>query len=403
MLLLNNSGIGGAERRFARVYQGLKRRNFPIALAINESLLSRLIQAGILDAQARPDLILREPMGRLAGRFLNRVRDAKVRVPKQDADNERGIFPNLGAPVVFTWRKLDYLAACVTVGRWLARRHPEVMHLVLGGAYVALPSQLLGKAPPAVLSVVCPSLRGMVGSTLGYRLYRASLRRARVMDALTEDIGVAMRPEGVAASRIRVSPGSCVDTDRFRPSPVKQPWVVFSGRFVEEKDPCLFVEACALVHRLVPDARFHMLGNGPLRGQVEERIRRHGLEDCTQVGWSEEVGAVLSDAQVFVSLQRMDNYPSQALLEAMACGTAVVATDVGLTSKLVDESVGHRVKPAPGKVAEAIIALLEDPARAATLGKQARERVVRDHSMEAYLDYLESVYAEAASNVKRDA
>jgi glycosyltransferase involved in cell wall biosynthesis len=382
LVLLNNSGIGGAERRFARVYQGLKRRGFPIALAINESLLARLVRAGILDAQASPEVVLKEPMGRLSARMLNGAGNGKVPHPPE--------------AVAFAWRKLDYLAACFTVREWLARRHPEVMHLVLGGAYVVLPAQFLGKAPPAVLSIVCPSLRGMVGSGLGYRLYRAALHRARTVDALTQGIGDALRGEGVRASRIRVSPGSCVDMDRFQPAAAKRPLVVFSGRFVEEKDPGLFVEACAVVHRLVPEARFLMLGDGPLRGQIHERIRRHGLEDCMQVQWSDAIEGVLSEARVFVSLQRMDNYPSQALLEAMACGAAVVATDVGLTGKLVDEAIGFRVKATPAKVAEAIADLLEHPAHAAECGRRARERVLREHSMEAYLDYLEAIYAEAA-------
>jgi hypothetical protein len=49
MLLLNNSSVGGAERRFARVYQGLRKRNKSAALVVNESLLIVLKQMGVLD------------------------------------------------------------------------------------------------------------------------------------------------------------------------------------------------------------------------------------------------------------------------------------------------------------------------------------------------------------------
>ncbi len=104
---------------------------------------------------------------------------------------------------------------------------------------------------------------------------------------------------------------------------------------------------------------------------------------------------MLGEARVFVSLQRTDNYPSQALLEAMACGAAAVATDVGLTWKLVDETVGARVKAEPAAVAEAVLALLDHPDRADAMGRRARERVIRDHSMEKYLDYMEGLYARA--------
>lgn len=135
-----------------------------------------------------------------------------------------------------------------------------------------------------------------------------------------------------------------------------------------------------------------MLGDGPLRKDVETLIQQYGLAACMQVGWSEQVESVLSQAMVCVSLQQTDNYPSQALLEAMACGAAVVATDVGLTSKLVDETVGRRVVAKPEAVADAIVELLEHPDAAAAMGRRGRERVTRHHSLEAYLDYLEALY-----------
>lgn len=358
MVILNNSGVGGAERRFAQVYEGLQSRNVAIALAINESLLASLIQAGVLKPGTTPAFLMKEPIGRRA----------------------------VGL------RKLDYGLGCLSLARWLLRRRPKLLHLVLGGAYVALPLQLLGWAPPAVLSVVCPSLRDMVGSALGLRLYRRALREACVVDALTEQIRDALEREGVPPERIRVSAGSFVNTTRFRPASAKRPWVVFAGRLVPEKNPALFVEACTLVHKRVPYARFFMLGDGPLRDQVEALVRDRGLEAVMEIGWRPRVEAVLGEALVFASLQRMDNYPSQALLEAMACGAAVAATDVGLTRKLVDERVGVRVAPSAASVAEAIVHLLDDPGRASAMGLRGRERVMQQHSTEAYLDYLACVY-----------
>ena len=115
-----------------------------------------------------------------------------------------------------------------------------------------------------------------------------------------------------------------------------------------------------------------------------------------QVGWSEQVESVLSQAVAFVSLQRIDNYPSQALLEAMASGMAVVATDVGMTWKLVDEEVGRRVQADPQQVAEAVIEILNNPAQAASMGLQARKRVMKHHSLERYLDYIQDVYEQAS-------
>jgi glycosyltransferase involved in cell wall biosynthesis len=218
------------------------------------------------------------------------------------------------------------------------------------------------------------------------------------VDALTESVQQMVASEGVAKERIHVPFGSCVDTQRFRPAD-KQPWVVFSGRLIPEKDPLLFVRACALVRdRLkdrIPSLRMFLLGDGPLRSEVEVLVGQQGLGAWMQTGWSERVESVLSQAAVFVSLQQTDNYPSQALLEAMASGAAVVATDIGLTWKLVDHEVGRRVQPDPHTLAEAIIEMLKNPVQAAAMGRLARERVVRHHSLDRYLDYIQNLYAQA--------
>jgi glycosyltransferase involved in cell wall biosynthesis len=382
LILLNNTTLGGAERRFAQVVTHLHRRKVAVAFVINESLLAGLVRAGVLSAETSPDLVIKERVGKLIEALLGRGEGTA-------AGATRGVRWTLA----FFLRKLDYLIGGLTLGWWLRHRRPEVMHLVLGGAYVALPAQLGGWAPPAVLSMVCPDLRESVGSGIGTHLYRAALRRARVVDALTESIrDMLVRQEGVPPARIRVSAGSVVDTERFHPEEPKRPWVVFVGRLIPEKNPGLFVEACALVRARVPDVRFFLLGDGELKADVTARLRARGLESCTQIGWSDRVEDVLAEALVFVSLQRLDNYPSQAVLEAMACGAAVVATDVGLTWKLVDESVGVRVQATPEAVAEAVTGLLADPPRTVAMGRRGRERVIQQHSIDAYLDYLENLY-----------
>jgi glycosyltransferase involved in cell wall biosynthesis len=201
---------------------------------------------------------------------------------------------------------------------------------------------------------------------------------------------------------LSVSRGSCVNTDRFQPAGAKHPWIVFSGRLIPEKNPELFVESCALVHKEVRDriagVRFFLFGEGALRATLEASAERYGLMPYMQIGWCDRVEAILGASLVFLSLQRNDNYPSQALLEAMASGMAVVATDVGLTWKLVDDSVGRRVKPSADAIARAVIELLGTPGRTETLGQQARNRVMQQHSIHAYLDYLECLYQKASAD-----
>ena len=76
----------------------------------------------------------------------------------------------------------------------------------------------------------------------------------------------------------------------------------------------------------------------------------------------------------------------------MACGTATVATDVGLTWQLVDETTGIRIKPDPEQIAQAVGSLLKDPERCDRLGQAARRRVAERHSEDNYRAYLNELY-----------
>ena len=376
IILVNNTQVGGAERRFARVWTGLRRRGRAATLIINRSLFQHLVRAAVLSSEDRPIVVMPEPFGtcaRLFGGTANRVG--------------------------FWIAKLDYVLASIWMIGWLLVNRPKALHVILGGAYLALPSQLLGVAPPAVVSIVCQDLREMVGAGLGERLYRLALRRAAMVDALTGPIREGVIRSGASPDRIRVSAGSFVDTDRFRPDERKEPWIVFTGRLVEEKNPLLFAEACRLVRQQlgagIPGLRFFLIGDGPLRGDLDRALARLGLDGVVTTGWRDDVESVLGKASAFVSLQRTDNYPSQALLEAMACECAVVATDVGQTRKLVDESVGLLCEAQPGSVAAALCRIFNDLESARSMGRQGRQRVLACHSIDTYLDHVESVYAAA--------
>jgi glycosyltransferase involved in cell wall biosynthesis len=369
-ILINNTGIGGSERRLGRLFARMVGSDPEAVLIINAGLWEKLAAAGVVTNQEGRVWRLPEPWGRLA----------------------QGLGLRRGA-LAFGMRKLDYvLFSFVILARYLlaARR---LFHLVLGGAYVALPLMLLRPDHRVAISVTNRSLPEMVGVSWALPFYRFALVRCACVDALTEGIRADLLQRGIAGERIAVPSGSVVDVDHYRPAPGKEPWVVFAGRLIEDKKPVLFLEAVPSILRAVPAARFFLLGDGPLRPQVEQALDRLRLRGVVELGFRDDLAPVFGKARVFVSLQRQDNYPSQSLLEAMACGAVPVATDVGLTWRLVDETTGIRVKPDPGPIAEAVIALLQDSQRCDRLGRAARQRVAEHHSDERYRTYLRSLYA----------
>jgi len=372
-VLINNTALGGAERRLGRLFARMAQTDADV-LVINAGLWEKLLAAGIVTGHEKHVWRLAEPFGRLAD----------------------GIGLRQGT-LAFFLRKLDYLLfACLLLARYaLASR--RLFHLVLGGAYVALPLMMVRPDHRVVISVTNRNLAAMVGASWALPAYRFALMRCDGIDALTEGIRLDLLGRGIAGEKIAVPSGSVIDVEHFRPAPNKELGVVFAGRLVEEKNPRLFLQAVPAVRRAVPSARFFLLGEGPLRVQIEEDLDRLTIRDIVEVGFRPDLASVLGKTRVFVSLQRQDNYPSQSLLEAMACGMATVATDVGLTWKLVDEATGIRVKPNPDDLAEAVIRLLRDPQRCDQLGQAARQRVMEEHSEGRYRAHLNGLYAKVAA------
>ena len=76
----------------------------------------------------------------------------------------------------------------------------------------------------------------------------------------------------------------------------------------------------------------------------------------------------------------------------MACGCAIIATDVGETRKLVDNEVGFLVKKDLTEIVEKINYLLDNRRICEQMGKIARQRVMREHTIDNYGDYLLNIY-----------
>ncbi len=144
----------------------------------------------------------------------------------------------------------------------------------------------------------------------------------------------------------------------------------------------LFVEAAGLLAGDFPHVRWHVVGDGHLRPTLEARARELGLgERAVFAGRLSDVPAYLTGLQVGVLCSDTEGF-SNAVLEYMLAGAAVVATDVGGNSEaIVDDVSGLLVPPGDARaLAEAIGKYLADPLLRRRLARQARERAVAEYS-----------------------
>ena len=141
------------------------------------------------------------------------------------------------------------------------------------------------------------------------------------------------------------------------------PLVGCVGRLTWQKAPEIYVEACALTHRVIPDAHFVLIGSGPLQRRVEALVGARGLaERFHLLPGLANAGAALSELDLYVLPSRFEGGPYTPL-EAMRGRTPVLVSDAtGNRDAVVDGVSGLVVaQDDPGALSESMIAVLEDP------------------------------------------
>lgn len=166
------------------------------------------------------------------------------------------------------------------------------------------------------------------------------------------------------------------------------------ARLVPVKDHRTMLQAMSRIVAAAPEARLLVVGDGPLRGELEGEAERLGIATRVNfLGVRHDVSALLSLLDVFV-LSSLSEGTSMTILEAMAAKRPVVATDVGGTSWLVHHEKTGLLVPArdPDRLAHAILRLLNDRARAAQLGEAGYALVRERFQLEQVARQYDALY-----------
>lgn len=227
-------------------------------------------------------------------------------------------------------------------------------------------------------------------------VYRRADRVVAVSSA-TRDVLVT--GYGVAPERVEVllPTTAAAPATGSAPSAPGRPVVGMVGRLVAEKGPDVFLRAAALVSAVVPQARFLVVGDGPLRPDLEHRAGVLGLAGAvTFTGYRSDVPHLLAGLDVLAVPSRSDGSPL-VVCEAMAAGVPVVASRVGGLPDLVEDGgTGLVVPPGePEHLARALVSLLLDPEAARRLGDRGR-RLADNRSHERLVDRMTQLYASVA-------
>ncbi|MDA0267067.1 MAG: glycosyltransferase family 4 protein [Cyanobacteria bacterium] len=234
---------------------------------------------------------------------------------------------------------------------------------------------------------------------LTYQVYAPSLARCDrviVFSNLQRDVFVRL---GVPPEKVIVVPNG-VDVSKYSPGPsgIKsslgaRQLFVYQGRLSPEKNVDALLKAWKAIPTQ-PGCILAIVGNGPLEQSM--RLFYGGDSTIQWLGFVEEEQRridILRGADVFILPSLVEGL-SLSLLEAMACGTACIATDAGADGEVLDQGAGivldtQRVS----HQLETILPLVQTrPEMVRSLGQKARQRVLERYTISTNVSHLEQIY-----------
>lgn len=371
MFMINYLGVGGAEQQLLELVRGIDKTNFnPIVVSLYPG-----------------------------GDLEHEVRDIQ------------------GAELICLDRKGKYdFSILLKVLRLLRQRRVDVIQPYLTPAkFFELLPALINRTPMKVMTQ-----RGMiVDSGLDTNFYlRAETYLARFADwvipnsnAIKDDL---VR-RGVKPGHIRVIYNGInlrrLNSDSARVAEIRSRMGVppdgkvvgITARLDPVKDHATFLQAALIILRVMPGTRFAILGDGPLRADLEKQARELGLaERVAFLGMQQDVGSYVSafDLACLTSMDREGC--SNATLEAMALGKPVVVTDAGGNREVVEHGKTGFIVPVrnPQALADAVLTCLGRPDWSREMGQHAREEVFRRFSLERMVQDYQNLYEQGLSNIR---
>jgi L-malate glycosyltransferase len=323
------------------------------------------------------------------------------------------LFDRVEVPPYPLFREPQYLLALTnTIARVAEKARLDVIHAHYAvphatAAYLA--RQMLDAAPgrtPKTVTTLHGTDITLIGNDPSYRRVVAfSIERSDGVTAVSRSLRDDTMAQVGVRGKIAVIPNflECGEFRR-RPDPDLRArlcppdrydaLVIHMSNFRPVKRVEVAIEIFHRIRRRVR-ARFLLVGDGPVRPEVEKRVEAYGLdEDVMFVGARGDPVAWLSVSDLFLLPSIQESF-GLAALEAMACEVPVVSSNVGGLPEIVREGVTGFVRP-PDDVegmAERGIALLTDPALRRTIARQGCEMVRSEFCSDRIVPLYEAEYA----------
>lgn len=383
IVFYNKGKIGGAEKRYYNLIIAYSKQS-DVFLIANQSILNYWVSLGGFSSAVKVSVICKEDYintdinNNQEHNTINTIKKYDFRIkkiiPKQIRTSIKSI--------------IELIKLNVNVLKWAKSNSIYTINSIQGSGILTLFAKLSGRF------VVFSYVDYMVENGYPFRWIfnqglRFVIRFSDKIDFLSEMIYIRMKNKGLSVpiNKVNISPNSFIDYSEFKPGLLKKPKIVFTGRIEKIKNPLLAIDVAIELKRKNVDFELYIVGKGSLDKEISLIIEEKNLSDQVKVKYTTKVNEILSDALIFLSLQKDNNYPSQALLEAMAAGCIPIATNVGETYKIVNDEFGFLVEESPSEIAEIIIQIFENVNKYLVFGQKARDFALSQFGVDKYLEY----------------
>jgi glycosyltransferase involved in cell wall biosynthesis len=274
------------------------------------------------------------------------------------------------------------------------RKDFDIIH-----AHYALPQGLLGvmlglaKRRPLVLTlhgsdILVLGRKRALRPLLGWLLRRCD--RIIAVSAYLKQEAMGL---GAEEARVRVVHGGVDLPDKIPAGPAGCKTVTFIGALVPQKGVDVLLDAFKEVRARLPEVSLVIVGDGPERNRLEQMVEDLGLSEVAFLGFVDDLERVYEKTCLLVLPSREEGF-GLVLLEAMARGVPVVATEAGGIPEVLGPEYAALVRPGDRQgLAEVIIRVLEDKGLREELSRLAMERV-REFSWEKMGKEVDALYEE---------
>jgi len=344
----------------------------------------------------------------------------EVRILTLNTTNSKNVENFQGIQIIrikaYDVTKITGLQSSISFNFWLQAMklinefQPDIIHLHNRFFFTTLIGLFLSKrfSFPTIVTLHLGSLdflhgiKGYLVKKFEKFMIRLINNNATLITAVSKNVKNNGIKLGINSKKCRVVPNG-VDLSFFkmnRSCSKKPRKIIFIGRLLKNKGPQILVKSASLVIKKIPDVQFFLVGDGPLRGNIENYCKKNNLtKNIKFLGKVEDIREIMKECDLYVRPSYLDGMPL-GVLEAMAAELPVIATNIGGTVEIIDHGkTGHLIKAENvQELADAIIELLMNPSYMEKIAKNGLKLVQSKYDWENIVTEYKKCYQQVLSN-----